>query len=467
MNYTLLNNLTPSDFLDPDNISILVKTLRIENNKAITTLTRTLAILGIIICMIGIVGNLFSMIVLSRKSMSRLSTYSYLLGLSICDEISLFFTIIIFAKYSLPSTIDLSDSFNNNYKLLQIYIYPIVASMQALSVWITLAFTIDRYLYVCQPYYGIKHCTRRRSTIIIICLYLLAAIYSIPQFLERSYDIVDILGTEHIFGNLTALGRNKYFIYVYHVFIYCIFVCFIPFTTIFVLNVFLIYDIIKSNRRRRDMSLRFLDATNLNLLNGHDVGNGVADLSIASRHSVSYGEWRHYPSKLLACFKKKSANAQDPQVQDDTIGNTNNIIITGVTEPCLSPNNRRVSCAVSEGRKPSVSIFRNRKQSVNFTDKKIRNDVTIMLVGLIVVFFICHAPSTVLRLITFQDLKITFNPLFYNSQDVSNFLVVTNSTLNCILYIMLGKKFRKEFLATFFSKCIAVYKRHKETSFMN
>ena len=81
---------------------------------------------------------------------------------------------------------------------------------------------------------------------------------------------------------------------------------------------------------------------------------------------------------------------------------------------------------------------------------KLSNDVTIMLVGLTVTFIICQTPSIVLRLITFKNLSSYLKPIYYSSLDVSNFLIVSNATLNCILYVMLGKKFRREFIAAFF-----------------
>jgi hypothetical protein len=150
----------------------------------VTKLTRILAILGICISIIGIIGNFFSIIVLTRKSMKKLSTYSYLLGLSICDEISLIFTVYILLQYCWP-IFRMSHSFTGNHQMTLIYVLPVSASTQALSVWITMAYTFDRYLYVCHPYYGGKFCTRKRASVVLICLYLLAFIYSIPQFLER------------------------------------------------------------------------------------------------------------------------------------------------------------------------------------------------------------------------------------------------------------------------------------------
>lgn len=118
------------------------------------------------------------------------------------------------------------------------------------------------------------------------------------------------------------------------------------------------------------------------------------------------------------------------------------------SEPCL--NNY-----------PKFSMT-SQRSGFNFGANHLRNDVTLMLVGLIVVFFICQVPSTVLRLITFKNLALFFKPLYQSTLDISNFLVVCNSTVNCILYVMLGKKFRAEFFKTF---CPKLY--HKNQAYSN
>jgi hypothetical protein len=92
-------------------------------HTGITRLTQVLAILGVCISMVGIVGNFFSIIVLNRKAMKKLSTYTYLLGLSVCDEISLTFTVIILFHYAIPTNTKIARAFNFNYKILLIYIY--------------------------------------------------------------------------------------------------------------------------------------------------------------------------------------------------------------------------------------------------------------------------------------------------------------------------------------------------------
>jgi hypothetical protein len=86
-------------------------------------------------------------------------------------------------------------------------------------------------------------------------------------------------------------------------------------------------------------------------------------------------------------------------------------------------------------------------------EKAYKNDVTILLIGLVIMFMICQLPSTILRLIAYKDRTITFNIIYQRFMDISNFLIVLNSTSNCLVYVMLGKKFRKEFLHTMCPNC--------------
>ena len=452
-NYDNLTN--DSLLLDTEDLSAIELDESDLNHIGITRLTQTLAIIGVCICVIGIIGNFFSIIVLNRKAMKKLSTYTYLLGLAVCDEISLTFTIMILLHYTVPTNVKYTKAFTFNTKILLIYIYPIVASTQALSVWITLAFTIDRYLFICHPYYGREFCTRRRAFIVLICLFLLAIVYSIPQYLERTFIIVDILNTKHVFQSYTALGRNQYFIYIYHLFVYCTFVFFIPITLIIVLNIFLVNDIIKSNKRHRELNLFRQSFEAETVAKKASIKNGTRTMK---NSSIMAKPLKHIPKfncLLTRCCRK--ANSSGEIIDMDA---------TLSSEPCLdksvlskNPSGLESQLNISNaltvngcnGKSGSSSV--GLKSSISTNDGTLRNDVSIMLAGLILVFLICQLPSSILRLITFKNLSIYFQPIYYSSLDISNFLIVSNSTLNCILYVGLGKKFRKEFLKTFFPRC--------------
>jgi hypothetical protein len=427
----------------------------------ITQLTQIMSSLAALACVIGMIGNIFSIIVLNRKAMKKLSTYTYLLGLSVCDVINLTLTLIIMIHYVLPSNAAL-NSFKSTLKIMLLYIYPIVYSMQALSVWITLAFTVDRYLFICHPYYGREYCTRKRAFCVLAFLFILATVYSIPLFFEKSYIIVDILpNNKQVFHTYSALGQNKYFIYIYHLFIYSTFICFIPIILIIILNMFLVNDIIKSNKRHRELNIYASSHKSQSSImirrdttNTTNNNNRTFLLKTPVKFLPLYG-W---------CFFNKSKGEVGLEIVD--------LETSPSTEPCLAKNNSIHLNGM--GGEPSYSLSSNKKRSTvsdhvktsssfsttttagihnTHSDHTIRNDVGIMLAGLIICFLICQLPSAILRLITFRNLSLYFQPVYYSSLDISNFLIVINSVLNAFLYIMLGKKFRREFLKCFCSYC--------------
>jgi len=311
-----------------------------------------------------------------------------------------------------PSRIELI----NFHKRSLIFIYPIVSSTQALSVWITLAFTVDRYLYVCKPFYGVKYCTRKRAFLVLILLLLLAIVYSIPQFFEREITRHFIgAGIQHYFINYTLMGRNGIYNKIYHLFIYCFFVTFIPFSVIMLLNGFLVFEIIQSRQRHRKMSHTSIRYTS-------DDSKIRADSTLSTS------------SCCCAPFQFRKHNQKPSEQTDDGSVELQNLNSNGYHHD-----------------KPKFSMT-SQRSNFNFAAKSLRNDVTLMLVGLIVVFFICQVPSTILRLSTYNGMGIMLHISYTKSLDVSNLLVVCNSTFNCILYVMLGKKFRAEFFKTFFPR---------------
>ena len=102
LNYTNLNSeqLIPIQSLQVLNLTAkdVEDELRASLNSSDSKLNLIISLFGVIICIFGITGHLFSIIVLCKKRMKKLSTYSYLLGLSICDEISLILTVLIFLE---------------------------------------------------------------------------------------------------------------------------------------------------------------------------------------------------------------------------------------------------------------------------------------------------------------------------------------------------------------------------------
>lgn len=81
--------------------------------------------------------------------------------------------------------------------------------------------------------------------------------------------------------------------------------------------------------------------------------------------------------------------------------------------------------------------------------------LTLTLFGVVAIFFICHFPAAVAKIIhvLFPSLEFEKKSAFASiCLDLSNFLIMVNSSINFLLYIVFGPgKFRQEFTVLFFS----------------
>ena len=310
---------------------------------------------GLIVCSLGIIGNAVSVAVLQRKSM-RSSTYSYLSALAVCDMVVLMFTIVLLWKDIAPPKrgVQKWPWVEGIYPHLFPFVHPAAFTFQVTSIWLTLAFTFDRYIMICHPFTAEPFCTISRARKVIAGIFMIGTLFNIPKFFEyRTIPVTLSHNITRIGCDLTAFGRSHLFRELFHSWFYIAFVCAVPFLCLAVLNAFLVHAVHKSRKRGREL---------------------------------------------------------------------------------------------------------------NLAEKK-RNDTTIMLIGVVVVFFICQTPALVSRAIwAFESNPDAFKGIpLYTLNEVGNFLIILNSSINFVPYYFFGKRFRKEFIKIF-CRCILHYKKFQKLS---
>ena len=307
-------------------------------------------ICGLLVCCMGIIGNAVSLVVLQKKSMRTSSTYSYLSALAVCDMLMLMCTIVLLWNDIDPPKrgVQKWPWLGGIYPYLFPYFHAAAFTFQVTSVWLTLAFTVDRYIMICHPFTAEPFCTVSRARKVIAGIFLAGVLFNIPKFFE--YQTIPVTLSQNITRigcDLTPFGRSHLFRKLFHSWFYIVFVCVVPFLCLAVLNAFLIRAVHKSRKRRRAMNVA----------------------------------------------------------------------------------------------------------------EKTRNDTTIMLISVVVVFFVCQTPALASRAIwAFQSNPDAFkNMTLHSLNEVGNFLVILNSSINFVSYLFFGKRFRNEFIKLFF-QCILHYK---------
>lgn len=93
----------------------------------------------------------------------------------------------------------------------------------------------------------------------------------------------------------------------------------------------------------------------------------------------------------------------------------------------------------------ALSTVRRRQKSMTKRHRN-RENITLMLVVVVTIFIFCEIPSLILRLLVsgreYKWFKIELLPLQY-ANCISNALLTINSSVNFLIYCLIGKKFRK------------------------
>ena len=278
-----------------------------------------------IVVLLGLIGNFLTTIILSQKVM-RSSTNIYLLALAAWDSVVLINTACLIG---LP---EISQYFMNHlFPYVVAYVYPLALIAQTATIWLTVSFTVERYIAVCHPLKAATMCTISRAKMVIFGVSFGAILYNIPRWFENTLRIVnnraEIVSTE--------FQENANYRKIYYVGLYLLVMCITPVLLLCILNSFLI-----------------------------------------------------------------------------------------------------------------LAVRRSRQQQMNMNVRQSReNNITIMLVSVVIVFIICQVPALVYNLIYAVSETHSFSMQVLSH--IRNFLVTFNSSINFILYCALGQKFRRIFLHTF------------------
>ena len=206
-----------SDNMMPPNVTVSPDT---ESHDTDTTAFIVQFVAIPIVVVFGVLGNVLNIVVLTRKWM-RSSTNYYLTSLAIYDILYLVFVLTYLQKQNDIVRVCLNIASNT-------------------GVWLTLTFTIERYICVCHPMRGIILCTPKRAKYVIVSVCIAGALVTVPEFFEEMLEDWDSY-------NLGYKNLNQ------TLFTY------LPLALLCVFNTMLVRSVIRASRRR----LAMLHETNL------------------------------------------------------------------------------------------------------------------------------------------------------------------------------------------------------------
>ena len=199
-----------------------------------------------LILLFGIVGNILSFIVLTRKSMRYLSTYNYLAVLSVADSLVLL-TGLLPRWLAMFFDEDLRD---HSIAVCRTF-YAFAATFSDYAVWLLVAVTVDRYVAVVHSLSASTYCARSRALRVIGALLLL--MLSINSHFFFSSDVRMEEYKPHSDGRKCGLGQGTITDSVWP-WADAVIYSFLPFIAISILNSLIIHHLSTAKRQRQIMS---------------------------------------------------------------------------------------------------------------------------------------------------------------------------------------------------------------------
>lgn len=229
-----------------------------EDQEAIFFEFITNGIMLNVVGVMGIFGNIISMIILSRPQMK--SSINYLLiGLARCDTVLILTSVFLFglpAIYQYTKTELLFTYQFKIYPFLAPVIFPIALIAQTVTVYLTLTVTLERFVAVCHPLQARSLCTYGRARLYVVLIIIFSTLYNLSRFWE-----VTVKEQYHTGYNTTVyvlmaspLRNNRIYISVYIHWLYMIFIYFLPFSCLAVLNAAIYRQVRRANQERQRLS---------------------------------------------------------------------------------------------------------------------------------------------------------------------------------------------------------------------
>ena len=190
-----------------------------------------------VICILGIAGNILNLVVLANRKLQD-SPYVYLRALAVSDLLTL-----LLKFFNSLSRAFFSHIYGWKVFEAQVY-FPVAFASSTTSILLTLALTVERFIYVYYPIRAKSLCEPQIARIMVAVISLFSALWSIPRFFAYSPN------PDKYFA-LTEFGHSLFFkIYVW---VHIVAITFATCIAILIFNILLIRGVHKSNSRRRSM----------------------------------------------------------------------------------------------------------------------------------------------------------------------------------------------------------------------
>lgn len=374
--------------------------------------------ISLVTILIGLIGNLTSFLILINPKM-RISTNVFLSNLCVSGFIALFGLLINSVVYELLAYYGLMKALHF-FSFFYPYIYPIITTFQMASILLTVCVSVNQF--ICIYFSKLRNQSKNSrneeckfALKVVILMYIISIFYCIPYWLKFEFN--NERGLE-----LTELGKNEVFNKIVHFYMYLPIAYIIPFSILIFTNVYLIGTIATARKRRLRLGLKKND--NQSFLRNNKISK---EAEVEEKFSVD--EMKQYAKSNLKIKQHFDTK--------------NDSVMTVILNNPINKNGTKaykLNFTLNKPQKRTNNSSANAKSQSGMS-------VTVMLIAVVFLFFICQFPALILHIIQSMvcssDSSVCDSSVLYKySLVISKFLLISNLSFNFICYCLFSKRFR-------------------------
>lgn len=206
-----------------------------------------------IICFPGLIGNILTLVVLSKPNM-RNSTNAFLSALAVSDSIKMLNDILYFSVILMLKTDP--ETANKLFGYIYPYAHFIFNMSGCVSAWLTVSVAVERYILVCHAPKARTMCNRSRAILTSSLVFVVMTGVALPSLWRyRTITVLDTDTNRTVFDiKLTDLWEKKDKLTMYYTWAMNFFRCNIPCVVLVIMNTCIITALWKTRANKRSNS---------------------------------------------------------------------------------------------------------------------------------------------------------------------------------------------------------------------
>lgn len=387
---------------------------------------------------VGIMGNLLSLVVLTRPNLKGVM-YVYLLGLAVSN-----LCVLITA---VPALFDISAGIGGGHyttAFFQAHLkLPLINSFMASSVYIIIFMTVNRYISIYKPTDFQRLHTLKNARLSISLSFFFGIIFHIPLCFQnqvtrhcpgRSDNLSDPDSTNSTKDIICGWKSDENFFvsetYVFKAYLVIseIFLRVGPIVILAILNILIIHKFLKIAKKRQSLK----NATMKPEQSSHNMSSASSS-PMPSRNTSSTTQTSTSSSSTAAASCSTAVNQLSVPSYPSRAASPSPSSLTSFT-PDITPTHHRV--------KPRKhKVLQNSEQRM----------LVLVLISIIVLFVCCTTPAAILSILF--SVKLDHHLGFQIFRAIANNLELLNFALNFYIYCLCSAEIRRAFVALFKSAC--------------